>query len=148
MIIFYEWNKIWRVRKLFQPPLSFFFFQPFLLSFSCFFFLNTFFPALVLILETKFLIVFTIKPSMSLFKSLKFKTNRKSWICDSFNQQWYTKKNKKKKKGRKQRTSGLKRGAIDIQRPFYFHGSLGNTWRRGKPAQESCSKLVSFIFSD
>jgi hypothetical protein len=40
-----------------------------------------------LILETKFLIVFTIKPSMSLFKSLKFKTNRKSWICDSFNQQ-------------------------------------------------------------
>lgn len=98
MIIFYEWNKIWRVRKLFQPPLSFFFFQLFLLSFSCFFFLNTFFPALVLILETKFLIVFTIKPSMSLFKSLKFKTNRKSWICDSFNQQWYTKKNKKKRK--------------------------------------------------
>jgi hypothetical protein len=34
---------------------------------------------------------------------------------------------KTKKKGRKQRTSGLKRGAIDIQRPFYFHGSLGNT---------------------
>jgi hypothetical protein len=37
------------------------------------------------------------------------------------------KKTKKQKKGRKQRTSGLKRGAIDIQRPFYFHGSLGNT---------------------
>jgi hypothetical protein len=36
-------------------------------------------------------------------------------------------KKTKKKKGRKQRTSGLKRGAIDIQRPFYFHGSLGNT---------------------
>ena len=79
--------KFGELENFFNPLYLSFFFQLFLLSFSCFFFLNTFFPALVLILETKFLIVFTIKPSMSLFKSLKFKTNRKSWICDSFNQQ-------------------------------------------------------------